>query len=238
MSLSTLPVTQADIEQLQLGIQFFENPTEAQNEANAINNGTTTVYAYAVQLIASQISVSQVAVADSALMEGATVAAGTPPGAANTLARFTTQFLPPQVLFAVQHGFNPTVFAAQSLGLALANTAGFNTNFAGLSASQFVASVANVTGINTTAITGWLANWTTFYTVNGAPIEGGVQLTVQQAAYGATFGDAIGNALIISPSLSPANQPVGLPAPPLGPPNFTTLQNNVYNALIANAEGT
>ena len=78
MSLSMTPVTQADIEQLQLGIQFFVQPIEAANEAAAINAGTTTVYDYAVQLISTQISVAQVAVADSSLMEGATVAAGTP----------------------------------------------------------------------------------------------------------------------------------------------------------------
>src|SRR5208337_2659312 len=234
MSLNSTPVTQADIEQLQLGIQFFENATEATNEANAINAGTTTVYDYAVQLLATQISVSQVAVADSALMEGATVAAGTVPYAPNTLGRFTTQFLPSQVAYGVAHGFNPTVFAAQSLGLALANQPGFNSNFAGLSASQFVASVANIAGINVNAITGWLQYWTSFYTANGTPNG----LTVTQAAYGATMGDAIGNALLIKPTLGPANQPAGLPAPPQGPPTFTTLQNQVYNALIANAEGS
>ena len=234
MSLNSTPVTTADIEALQLGIQFFENATEAGNEATAINNGTTTVYAYAVQLLASQISVAQVAVADSALMEGATVAAGTAPGAPNTLARFTTQFLPSQVAYGVANGFNPTVFAAQSLGLALANQPGFTTNFAGLSASAFVASVSNITGIHVNALTGWLQYWTGFYTANGTPNG----LTVTQAAYGATFGDAVGNALLIKPTLSPANQPIGLPAPPNGPPNFTTLQNDVYNALITNAEGT
>ena len=155
-------MTQADIEQLQLGIQFFDNPTEAANEAAAINIGTTTVYDYAVQLISTQISVAQVAVADSALMEGATVAAGNPPRSPNTLARFTTQFLPVQVAFAVANGFNPTVFAAQSLGEALGNQPRLVNNFVGLSAAQFVASVANVTGIHTNPIVGWLQYWTRF----------------------------------------------------------------------------
>ena len=233
-NLYTLPVTQSDIEALQLGIQFFSDPTQAANEAAAINAGSTTVYDYAVQLISTQISVAQVAVADSALMEGATVAAGTAPGTPNTLALFTTQFLPGQVAYGVAHGFNPTVFAAQSLGEALGNQPSFVANFVGLSAANFVASVANITGIHTNPIVGWLQYWTNFYTVNGTPSG----LTVTEAAYGATFGDAVGNALLISPTLSPANQPTGLPAPPLGPPNFTTLQNQVYNALIANAEGT
>ena len=97
-----------------------------------------------------------------------------------------------------------------------------------------MASVANITGIHTNPIVGWLQYWTNFYAVNGTPAG----LNVTQAAYGATFGDAVGNALLISPTLSPANQPGSLPAPPGGPPNFTTLQNQVYNALIANAEGT
>ena len=92
--------------------------------------------------------------ADSALMEGATVAAGTPPGTPNTLALFTTQFLPGQVAYGVAHGFNPTVFAAQSLGEALGNQPSFVANFVGLSASQFVASVANVTGIHVNPIVG------------------------------------------------------------------------------------
>ena len=172
--------------------------------------------------------------ADSALMEGATVAAGTPPGTPNTLALFTTQFLPGQVAYGVAHGFNPTVFAARSLGEALGNQPSFVANFVGLSAAQFVASVANITGIHTNPIVGWLQYWTSFYTANGTPMG----LTVTEAAYGATMGDAIGNALLIKPTLSPANQPGSLPAPPSGPPTFTTLQNQVYNALIANAEGT
>ena len=134
-------------------------------------------------------------------MEGATVAAGTPPGAPNTLARFTTQFLPGQVAFAVANGFNPTVFAAQSLGEALGNQPGFQ-NFVGLSAANFVASVANITGIHTNPIVGWLQYWTNFYTVNGTPAG----LNVTQAAYGATFGDAVGNALLISPTLSPGRR--------------------------------
>ena len=79
MSLFALPVTAVDLEGLQQGIQFFMNPTEATNEALAINSNTPggpTVYSYAVQLLAGQISVAQVAMADSALMEGVTVAVG------------------------------------------------------------------------------------------------------------------------------------------------------------------
>ena len=37
------------------------------------------------------------------------------------LAKLSTQFLPPQVANAAAHGFNPTVYAAEALGLAPRN---------------------------------------------------------------------------------------------------------------------
>ena len=58
MTLYATPVTQADIEALQLGIGFFTDPTAAASEVAAINAATPggpTVYSYAVQLLASQI---------------------------------------------------------------------------------------------------------------------------------------------------------------------------------------
>ena len=128
----------------------------------------------------------------SAIAESGTIAVGdtaTP----NTLTFLSTQFLPAQVAFAAANGFNQTVFAAQALGLALAGTSGFQTDWAGLSSSAFVTSVASATGVNSSAIQGFLTNWTNFYTANGVPGGG---LTVTQAAYGATLGDAIGVALL------------------------------------------
>src|ERR1700722_3128126 len=113
MSLFTLPVTAADLESLQLGIGFFTDPPAAASEAAAINAATPggpTVYSYAVQLLEGQISLEQIAMADSALMEGVTVAAGSVAAPTpNTLALFTTQFLPAQVNFALANGFDPTV---------------------------------------------------------------------------------------------------------------------------------
>ena len=127
----------------------------------------------------------------SAIAESGTIAVGdtTTP---NTLTFLSTQFLPSQVAFAAANGFNQTVFAAQALGLALAGTSGFQADWAGLSGSAFVTSVAGATGLNASAIQGFLTNWTNFYTANGT--IGG--LTVTQAAYGATLGDAIGVALL------------------------------------------
>ena len=126
-------------------------------------------------------------------MEGATIAVGdtTTP---NTLTFLSTQFLPAQVATAIAHGFNPTVYASEALGLALASTAGFNTNFANLSTTAFVQAVANATGVNANAIQGFVNNWVAFYSGPGSGAHPG--LSVQQASYGAAFGDAIGVALL------------------------------------------
>ena len=232
MPLTSLPVTAADLEALQLGIGFFTDAAQATSEAAAINANTPngpTVYSYAAQLLSSQISLSQVAMADSAYMEGTTVAAGsiTAP-ATNTLALFTTQFLPPQVAYALAHGFNPTVFAAQSLGEALSTNAAFNTNYVSLTPAAFASAVATLTGLNANSIAGWLTNWLAFYTAN-APTGA----TITQAAYGATFGDAIGTAILNPTPIGNGNLPAGLPST-----TFNTIQNQVYNALKLNAEGT
>ena len=78
--------------------------------------------------------------ATSALMEGGTIPVGntTTP---NTLTLLSTQFLPGQVAFALANNFNPTVFAAESLGSALSTQASFQS-FVGLNASQFAQSVS------------------------------------------------------------------------------------------------
>ena len=129
MSLQALPVTVADLTTLQSGIQFFTNTAEATAEVASINApGTTTdsVFIYASKLLNNNISLSQVAMAVSALMEGGTIAVGNAP-TPNTLTLFSTQFLPGQVANAIAHNFNPTVYAAESLGSALSTNASFNT---------------------------------------------------------------------------------------------------------------
>ena len=136
MSLFALPVTVSDLTTLQSGIQFFTNTAEANSEVASINANqpTDSVFIYATKLLANNISLSQVAMSVSALMEGGTIAVGnaTTP---NTLTLLSTVFLPGQVAVALANGFNPTVFAAESLGSALSTNASFNTNFVGLSVS-------------------------------------------------------------------------------------------------------
>src|ERR1700737_3668077 len=113
MPLTMLPVTAADLLQLQLGIQQFQNAAEANTEVPLIAAGATTVSAYANQLLANNISLSQGAMAVDSLMFGVT-------DNVTELTKLSTQFLPPQVKVALANGFNPTVYAAEALGLGLA----------------------------------------------------------------------------------------------------------------------
>jgi hypothetical protein len=216
MSLFALPVSASDLTQLQLGIEFFTNAGEATTEAGQITNppSTPTVYSYAVQLLANNISLSQVAMAVDSLMFGVT-------DNITELTKLATQFLPPQVSNAVAHGYNPTVYAAEALGLALAGGNGtsnaFATNFGSLSVPTFASEVASLTGINSGAIQGFVSNWIAFYTAN--PPAG---LSVTLAAYGAAFGDAVGAALV-NPTVNGS---------------IALLVSEEQNALIDNAEGS
>jgi hypothetical protein len=123
MSLYTLPVSVSDLVQLQLGIEFFPDTTEATTEAAAINAGTDTVGNYASALLAKNISLSQVAMAVDSLMFGVT-------DNTTELTKLAIQFLPPQVNNAVKYDLNPTVYAAEALGLGLASGNGTSTAFA------------------------------------------------------------------------------------------------------------
>jgi hypothetical protein len=215
MSLYALPVSTSDLTQLQLGIEFFTNTTEATTEAAAINAGTDTVYGYAVKLLSNNISLSQVAMAVDSLMFGVT-------DNVTELTKLAMQFLPAQVANAVAHGFNPTVYAAEALGLGLAGGNGtsnaFATDFGSLSVPQFASAVASLTGINSGAIQGFVQNWTNFYTANPSATFG---LSATLAAYGAAFGDAVGAALV-NPTFNGT---------------LALLTSEVENALIDNAEG-
>ena len=226
MSLFALPVTVSDLTTLQQGITFSTDTAAATAEAAQINNGAHTVYSYAVRLLNSQISGSQVAMAVDSLMFGVTDNVA-------ELSKLTNQFLPAQAANAVKFGFNPTVYAAESLGLALAGGNGTSNNFAltfgTLGIQQFATSVSAVTGTNADQIVKFVTNWINFYTVNPSAIHG---LPVQLAAYGAAFGDAVGVALLNPEPIGPLNQPDGLPDG-----RFNFVQNDVYNALKDIAEG-
>jgi hypothetical protein len=231
MGLTVAPVSLADITQLQQGITFTTDAAGAAAALAAINATppTQTVYGYAVQLLASNISLSQVAMADSALMEGGTIAVGNNT-TSNTLTFFTQGLLAASIPIAVKFNLNQTVFAAENLGLALGGNATFNTNFVtGQTIASFAALASAATGVSASAIASFAKVWTDFYTAFPAGTNG---LTVTQAAFGAAFGDGVGVALLNPTPIGPANQPPGLPDA-----RFSTLQNNVYNALIVNAEG-
>ena len=179
-------VTAADIAQLEEGIQFFQSSAANQTAvAGSIVAGTTTVAAYAAQLLDTNLSFSQVAMGVSCLMLGTAQPIA-------TLDNISTNFLPDQVTHALAFGFEPTVYAAEATGLALAGEAGFQS-FVALDATQFSQAVATATGVNQAAIQQFVINWTNFYTANPGATFG---LTVQQAAYGAAFGDAVGVALL------------------------------------------
>jgi hypothetical protein len=230
MSLFALPVTVADLLQLQTGIQFFTNQAEAVAEAANINSpgATETVYSYAVKLLSANISLSQVAMAVDSLMYGVTDNVA-------ELTKLSTQFLPPQVATAIANGYNPTVFAAEALGLGLAGGNGTSTNFATtfgtLSVSQFALATSIATGgfINPNAIQNFVTNWINFYTANPGATHG---LSITLASYGAAFGDAVGVALLNPPPIGSLNMPATLPDA-----RFNPVQNEVYNALKDNAEG-
>jgi hypothetical protein len=218
MSLFALPVSASDLTQLQQGIEFFTDTNEAATQVGLINapTPTSTVYSYAALLLANNISLSQVVMAVDSLMFGQT-------DSVSELTKLSTQFLPAQVSHAVADDFNPTVYAAEALGLALAGGNGtsdaFATDFGSLSVTAFVSDVAELTGINSTAIQGFVQNWINFYTANPSATFG---LSVTLASYGAAFGDAVGAALL-NPNVNGT---------------LSLLTSEVQNALIDNAEGS
>jgi hypothetical protein len=230
MPLTALPVTASELQTLQSGLTFTTNPNEASSEAQSINapGSTDSVFIYASKLIQGSISTSSVAMAVGALMEGGTLAVT---GASNSLTSLSTQFLPGQVQVAIANNFNPTVFAAESLGSALSTQASFQT-FVGQNATTFSQNVSNLTGVGAGFIQTFVNNWTTFFTNNPIALQG---RTVQQAAYGAAFGDAVGVALL---NPTPANLQSVFSTTASNGFSPNTVAGLVANALIDVAEGT
>jgi hypothetical protein len=218
MSLFALPVSVNDLTQLQQGIEFFTDTTEATAEAEQITDppNTPTMYSYAQQLLANNISLSQVALAVDSLMFGVT-------DNTTELTKLATQFLPTQAGNAAANGLNPTVYSAEALGLALAGGNGtsnaFAIDFGSLSIADFASEVSSLTGINSAAIEGFAQNWISFYTANPSATFG---LSLRLAAYGAAFGDAVGAALL-NPTVNG---------------ELALLGSEVQNTLIDNAEGS
>ena len=84
---------------------------QATTLANAISAGTQTETQYVSGLLSQVADTSIPAVAVEGSMYGAV-------GTSAEITKLATQFLPAQVAFAMEHGFNPQIFATQALGSA------------------------------------------------------------------------------------------------------------------------
>lgn len=207
------PPTAHDLQTVQdahFGIVRVALPLDqATTVANAINAGTQNEAQYINSLLSQVTHTTIPAVAVEASMYGVV-------GTSAEVTQLATQFLPPQVAFAAQHGFNAQVYASEALGLALAfrNETG-STNFAdafGPLNPTMPNSTAGDLAFATTAVRAifgpsstanlvnvmdtWVANWKAFYTNNGIPgISNPSAAQVDLAARGAAWGDAVGTAL-------------------------------------------
>ena len=137
-------------------------------------------------------------------------------GSSAEITKLTTDFLPPQVAYALQHGSNPQVYASEALGLAFAfgnengssafadafgpanvsmpNSPAGDSAFAAAAASTIFGSASTANLVN--VIDGFVANWESFYTSNGIPGHANASpAQIDLAARGAAWGDAVGVAL-------------------------------------------
>jgi hypothetical protein len=185
--------------------------------AASINAGTQTETQYVNGLLSQVTGTSIPAVAVEGSMYGAV-------GTSAEITSLATQFLPSQVTFAMQHGFNPQIVATEALGLVFAfgNESGstaFASNFGpsnpatpNSTAGDATFAAAAATAIYGTASTsnlvnvldGWVANWKAFYTEFGLPgLPNASVSQIDLAARGAAWGDAVGVAL--SSNIGPLN---------------------------------
>ena len=232
MSLFALPVSLSDIENLQKGIEFQTNVPEATLEVGLINAGTTTVQAYANQLILNMAPLSQVVMAVDSLMSGLVQSEA-------EMTNLTVNFLPAQLAFfnalppATQAGAGGAiVWDSEVTGFALTERAAFTTNFAGLNTganagtagnAAFAAAVSTAIFGNTsltTQVLAYLASFESYFTANPTALTGnGIPLAdLVKAADAITFGTEVGIAL---------SNPTTVGA---------FLEGQVTNALIANGE--
>ena len=196
------------------GNTVFGNNTETVQSAsnaeifiNQSNNNTVTNNTTASALSPDNTTIPAVAVEGS--MYGAV-------GSSAEITKLTTEFLPPQVADALQHGFNPQVYASEALGLAFAfgnengssafanafgpanvsmpNSPAGDSAFAAAAASTIFGSASTANLVN--VIDGFVANWESFYTSNGIPGHANASpAQIDLAARGAAWGDAVGVAL-------------------------------------------
>jgi hypothetical protein len=210
---SAFPPTEADLNFVQnayFGIVRLALPLDqVTTVANAINAGTQTEAQYISTLLSQVKNTTIPAVAVEGSMYGAV-------GSSDEITLLATKFLPGQVTNAVQHGYNPIVYASEALGLAFAfgnetgsmafaNTFGpsnpampNSTSGDGAFATAAItaifgsASTTNLTNVMQT----FVANWKAFYSTSEMP---GISLAsadqIDLAARGAAWGDAVGVAL-------------------------------------------
>ena len=182
---------------------------QATNILGAIEAGTQTEAQYLSGLLSQASSTTIPAVAVEATMYGAL-------GTAAEVTSLVTQFLPGQVAFAMQHGFNPEVYASEAMGLAFAfsdetggtafadaygpsnaamqNTKAGDIAFATAAATAIFGSASSTNLVD--ALVTWVSNWKAFYGSHGIPgIANPTSEQVDLAARGTAWGDAVGVAL-------------------------------------------
>jgi hypothetical protein len=189
---------------------------QATSIANSIDAGSTTEFAFMNSLFVQVADTTVPAVAVEASMYGAV-------GSSAEITLLATQFLPAQVAYAIQSGYDPLVFACQTLGLVFAFR---NESFSGTFAANFgpsnttmpntptgdaafAAAATNAifgsaqTPTLTSAILGYVHFLEGFFTANG--IVGVANPTTDQidlAARAGAWGDAVAIALE-NPTLAP-----------------------------------
>jgi hypothetical protein len=183
--------------------------TQAAQVVDSINTGKQTEFSYVNELLSQVANTTIAAVAVEGSMYGAV-------GTSAEITLLATQFLPPQVANAINHGFNPQVYATEALGLAFAfgnesgstafanafgpshagtpNSAAGDAAFAVAASSVIFGSASTPNLVN--AIQGYVSNWKAFYTSNGVPgLTNATADQIDLAARGAAWGDAVGVAL-------------------------------------------
>ena len=182
---------------------------QATATAGAINAGTQTQTQYINSLLAQVANTTIPAIAVEATMYNAV-------GTSDEVTLLAAQFLPGQVAYATQHGFNPQVFATEVLGLTFAfgnevgsnlfaakygpansavpNTVAGDASFAAMAATAVYGSASTANLIN--VLETWVGNWKSFYSSHGIPgIASASADQIDLAARGAAWGDAVGVAL-------------------------------------------
>src|SRR5271165_6204532 len=157
MSMTALPLTLGDVQNIQIGVGTFSDTAAAQQIVNGANAtpATTSLNTYATGLISSAFGVpnaanyAPVSISVDSIILGGVPPAGalgssttTPPFLPNQLQNLTIGFAPPQAALAVKVGLaNPTVYVTEQMAQGLASVG--DTNLAG---SQFT----TIFGISTT----------------------------------------------------------------------------------------